>query len=272
MDRSVQPKIHLSVAEISDAQAAKTHANSAVPTDVRTKIVRMGVSLAFLAYVDRACISQAAPDIMRDLHLTRIQMGYVFSALGFTYAALEPPSGWLCDRIGARKVLTRVVLCWSVLTAATGWAWNFLSLFMVRLLFGAGEAGCFPSPAKVFSVWLPDNEKAVAEGWKAAMARWGAAFAPPLVVLLDAFMGWRQTFAVFGAAGLLWSAVFVRFYRDTPQLHPSVNSAEIQFIEQGQLPGGSRSDSGPWHAFTRSRSAWALCIQWFCHYYGFYFS
>src|ERR1700722_13807271 len=69
------------------------------PTRTRKTIAGLGVSLAFLAYVDRACISQAAPDIMRDLHLTKLQMGYIFSAFGLTYAALELPSGWLCDRI-----------------------------------------------------------------------------------------------------------------------------------------------------------------------------
>jgi len=241
------------------------------PTHVRKAIVRFGVSLAFLAFVDRACISQAAPNIMHDLHLSKLQMGYVFSAFGFTYAALELPSGWLCDRVGARTVLTRVVLCWSVFTAATGWAWNFGSLFFVRLLFGAGEAGCFPSLAKVFSIWLPDEERAVAEGWKAAMARWGAAFAPSVVVILYAFMGWRQTFAVFGAVGLLLSGIFFWFYRDTPRLHSRVNVEELRLIEQGQSRDSGTAASTPWRAFVRSRSAWALCIQWFCHYYGFYF-
>ena len=133
------------------------------PTRTRKTIAGLGVSLAFLAYVDRACISQAAPDIMRDLHLTKLQMGYIFSAFGLTYAALELPSGWLCDRIGVRKVLTRVVLCWSLLTAATGWAWSFTSLFNIRLLFGAGEAGCFPGLGKMFSVWVPSDERAIAE-------------------------------------------------------------------------------------------------------------
>jgi ACS family glucarate transporter-like MFS transporter len=250
---------------------AKPPAADTSPTRVRSQIVRLGISLAFLAYVDRACISQAAPNMMRDLHLTKVQMGYVFSAFGFTYAALELPSGWLCDQIGARKVLTRVVISWSALTAATGLAWNFLSLFAIRLLFGAGEAGCFPGLAKAFSVWLPENERAVAEGWKAAMARWGAAFAPPLVVLLYSFIGWRQTFAVFGAFGILWSILFTRFYRDSPRSHRNVNALELLIIESRQWQESATPGPLPWRAFARSRSAWTLCIQWFCHYYGFYF-
>jgi MFS transporter, ACS family, glucarate transporter len=243
----------------------------AVPTNVRGTVVRLGVSLAFLAFVDRACISQAAPDIMRDLHLTKLQMGYVFSAFGLSYAALELPSGWLCDRIGARKVLTRVVLCWSALTAATGFAWNFASMFIIRLLFGAGESGCFPSLAKIFSVWLPAHERAVAEGWKAAMGRWGGAFAPYLVVSLYAFMGWRQTFAVFGSVGLVWCVIFFRFYRDQPRNHPGINQAEIALIETDSARTSATISISPLRAFVRSRSAWALCLQWFCHNYGLYF-
>jgi MFS transporter, ACS family, glucarate transporter len=254
--------------ELSTAADARV---SAVPTSVRKTIVRLGVSLAFLAFVDRACISQAAPDIMRDLHLTKLQMGYVFSAFGLTYAALELPSGWLCDRIGARKVLTRVVLCWSALTAATGLASSFASMFVIRLLFGAGESGCFPSLAKIFSVWLPARERAVAEGWKAAMGRWGGAFAPYLVISLYAFVGWRQTFTVFGAVGLIWCAIFFWFYRDQPREHPGVNQAEIELIEESDSRPAYQTTLSPLRAFARSRSAWALCLQWFCHNYGFYF-
>jgi MFS transporter, ACS family, glucarate transporter len=271
MEHFEEANNELTLVDSTAAHAPTEAKEPEVLTKVRKRIVRLGVSLAFLAYVDRVCISQAAPDIMRDLHLTKVQMGYIFSAFGFTYAALELPCGWLCDRIGARNVLTRVVLCWSVLTAATGWAWNFLSMFAIRLLFGAGEAGCFPGLAKVFSVWLPNDERAVAEGWKGAMARWGGAVAPSLVVTLYAAIGWRKAFGIFGGVGLIWSAVIYRYYRDNPREHPAVNEEEIRRIEKGQPLGSGGPAVTPWRAFARSRSAWALCLQWFCHYYGFYF-
>ena len=73
-------------------------------------------------------------------------MGWAFSAFFWAYALFEVPSGWLGDRIGARKVLMRIVMWWSFFTAATGWAFNFVSLVITRALFGAGEAGCFPEP------------------------------------------------------------------------------------------------------------------------------
>jgi MFS transporter, ACS family, glucarate transporter len=222
--------------------------------DARRKVIAFGMALAFISYLDRACISQAAPMIARDLHFNTIQMGYIFSAFGITYAAMEIPSGWLIDRYGPRLVLTRVVMCWSLFTAATGMAWNFASMFAARLLFGAGEAGCFPGLAKTFRTWLPSEERARAEGWKACSARWGAGAASLLVVSIYASLGWRFAFVLFGAIGFIWASFFYFLFRNNPGHEDQVATRRAPFA-----------------FFLRSRSAWALCVQWFCHFYGFYF-
>jgi MFS transporter, ACS family, glucarate transporter len=218
----------------------------------RKTIVAFGASLAFLSFLDRAAISQAAPSITRDLHLSPIQMGLVFSAFGFTYAAGEIPSGWLCDRLGARHVLTRVVIWWSIFTAATGLAWSYPSLLVTRLLFGAGESGCFPGLARVFRSTLTPEERNAAEGVKAASARWGAAITPALMASLFVYFSWRQVFLIFGAVGIVWAAIFSWWYRDQP-----CETVVKEPIAWGKVLG--------------SRSVWALGVQWFCHYYGFYF-
>jgi ACS family glucarate transporter-like MFS transporter len=248
----------------------KTVSIPAIPTNARRYVIVFGASLASLSFLDRAAISQAAPAISRDLHLSPFQMGLVFSAFGVTYAACEIPSGWLCDRFGARSLLTRVVLLWSIFTAATGLAWSFPSLLIARLLFGAGESGCFPGLARVFRTWLPPSERNVAEGIKAASARWGAAITPALIALLYGYLNWRQVFALFGAVGILWAIVFFRWYRDQPGDHPSVNEAELSLLPAPATQ--RRLETGvSWKKLVRSRSAWALGAQWFCHYYGFYF-
>ncbi len=231
-------------------------------------MVVFAVLLAVIAYIDRVAIGQAAPAIMRELNLSPLQMGFVFSAFGLTYAAFEIPSGWLIDRIGPRKVLTRVVLWWSFFTMATGWAWNFPSLLAIRLLFGAGESGCYPGLAKVFARWLPPRERGMAEGLKAAGSRWGAAVTPLLVVALYRQMSWRQTFLVFGLAGVVWAVAFAWWFRDDPHRHPGVNAEERRLLGP---PPHHGHEPVRWRALLRSRSAWALCLQWFCHFYGFYF-
>jgi MFS family permease len=246
----------------------KTPAQRANPSKARRGVVVFGASLAFLSFLDRAAISQAAPAMQRELHLTSWQMGLVFAAFGLTYAACEIPSGWLCDRFGARRLLTRVVLLWSLFTAATGWAWNFTSLVTTRLLFGAGESGCFPGLARVFRTWLPPRERNSAEGVKAAAARWGAAITPALMAALYRFFTWRQVFLLFGGLGIVWGVLFSRWYRDRPRDHPAVNDAELAL-----MPTTSAHAEAPvaWSKLVRARSAWMLGLQWFCHYYGFYF-
>ena len=116
---------------------------SSKPTRARHWVVVFAVTLAVITYIDRVCISQAAPSMRRDLGLTPVQMGYAFAAFGWAYALFEVPGGWLGDWIGPRKVLMRVVLWWSFFTAATGWVWGQVSLVITRFLFGAGEAGSY---------------------------------------------------------------------------------------------------------------------------------
>ena len=119
-------------------------ASSQKPTKARYWVVVFAVTLAVLSYIDRVCISQAAPIITSDLGLTKSQMGYIFSSFAVAYALFEIPGGWMGDWMGPRKVLMRIVLWWSTFTAATGFMWSFPSMWVARFLFGAGEAGAFP--------------------------------------------------------------------------------------------------------------------------------
>ena len=143
------------------------------PTRARYWVIVFAVALAIIQYIDRVCISQAAPLISRDLSLNKEQMGWVFSAFTLAYALFEIPAGYLGDRIGPRKVLLRIVLWWSFFTAAMGWTWNCASLLVTRFLFGAGEAGAFPNLTKAFHRWLPLHERTRAQGvmWMSEIGR-----------------------------------------------------------------------------------------------------
>jgi len=145
------------------SQVFSTQRVSARPTRVRYWVIVFAVTLAVVTYIDRVCISLAAPFITADLKLTEVQMGYAFSAFAWAYALFEIPGGFLGDWMGARRVLLRIVLWWSFFTAATGWAWNFAALCVTRFLFGAGEAGCFPNLTKTFTTWLPHHERVRAQ-------------------------------------------------------------------------------------------------------------
>ena len=150
------------------------------PTHVRYTVMAFLCVLSFLTYFDRVCLMQAKPSIQRDLGISDYQWGAILSAFWLAYALFEIPSGWLGDRFGARTTLTRIVFAWSVFTALSGAARGFSSLYLYRFLFGVGEAGAYPNMARIQSRWLPASSRARAGGLLWLLARWGAAFSPPI--------------------------------------------------------------------------------------------
>jgi len=242
----------------------------AAPTRTRNWVIVFAVTLAVITYVDRVCISKSAEFIMRDLNLTKIQMGYAFTAFGWAYALFEIPGGWLGDKIGPRRVLMRVVVMWSLFTIATGWAWGVVSLVFFRFMFGMGEAGCFPNVTKAFTLWLPVQERVRAQGIMWLSARWGGAFTPLLVGWMLTFMEWRYTFLTFGLLGVVWAWLFYTWFRDHPKDHPNVNAAELAHIGDSSH-GVNIHARVPWAKLFASRTVWLLWGQYFCMSYGWYF-
>ncbi len=243
---------------------------AAAPTRTRYWVIVFAITLAFIQYVDRVCISQAAPFITQDLGLTAAQMGYVFSAFTFAYALFEIPTGWLGDKIGPRKILLRVVLWWSFFTAATGWAWSYAAMLVTRFLFGAGEAGCFPNLTKAFSVWLPKHDRTRAQALMWMGARWGGASAPLLVVGVMAFVSWRMAFVIFALLGVVWAVIFFAWFRDNPREHRGVNAAELELLKENEQNALGHGDV-PWRKVARFPTVWLLGAQYFCLSYGWYF-
>jgi MFS family permease len=247
------------------------------PTNTRRVVLSFAVTLAIITYVDRVCISQAAPAMQAELGLTKIQMGYAFTAFGWAYALFEIPGGWLGDRIGPRKVLMRVVSMWSIFTVLTGWAWNLGSLVVSRFFFGMGEAGCFPNITKAFANWFPTAERVKAQGILWLSARWGGAFTPLMVGWMLASGGegkfglglhYRWVFLIFGLLGVVWALMFYRWFRDYPKDHPSVSAAELAVIGETQHGG---DHSMPWSKLLASRTVWMLWAQYFFMSYAWYF-
>ena len=237
------------------------------PRRSRLKLLGFTFVLSLITFLDRVAIGGAAPAIRADLGLSPAQMGWAFSAFTFAYAAFEIPTGWLGDRFGPRKILTRIVLWWSAFTMATGAAWNFSSLVATRFLFGVGEAGAYPNISRSFSRWFPAPERGIAHGVVFMGSRVGGALAPPLVVLLIGLFGWRAAFLAFGLLGVIWCAFWWRWFRDTPETHPDVTPEELRLIQAGVNQR---------HATIQLRQLlnWNLllhCLSYFCVIYGLYF-
>ena len=209
---------------------------------------------------------------MRDLGLTTVQMGYVFTAFQLAYALFEIPTARWADRRGTRLVLSRIVVWWSCLTAATGAATNYLTLLAIRFLFGVGEAGAWACVARTFSRWIPRRERGTAQGIFFAGAHLVGGLTPALVLWLLQFMSWRQVFVWFGAVGFLWVAVWFAWFRNDPSEHRGVSAAELQTIVADRSPDtGHQAGPGYWRALVASRNMLALCIMYAPNCMIFYF-
>jgi len=233
------------------------------------RIVGMLSVLAVITYLDRVCIAVAGPQMQDSLHLSPQQWGWVTSAFFFSYAAFEIPSGALGDRIGPRRVLTRIVTWWSVFTSITGMISSYPLLLLVRFLFGMGEAGAYPNASVVIGRWIPQRLRARVWGIIWMTSQFGAALAPLIVVPLQLHYGWRASFWVFGILGLVWSAVWYAWFRDSPQEVPSLPAAERAEIERDIGPAPPSAHVGlPWRLVLRSPALWRVAAVGACYVYS----
>ena len=227
------------------------------PTHVRYGVLLCLCTLAVLLYIDRVCIGQADSWIRGELGLSKQQMSWVNMAFILAYCIFEVPAGHWGDRFGSRGVITRIVIWWSAFTALTGLGFDVWSLMLIRFLFGMGEAGAFPNAARVVTRWFPADERGFARGAITTCSLLGGALAPSLAAWLIQHIGWRGTFAAFGALGVVWATAFYRWFRDEPGEHPAVNAAELAHI--GPADAHPKGDVDP-HAIAWSRVAVSLNV------------
>ena len=239
-------------------------------THVRYRVVAFAVALAGVTYLDRGCISVLAPSIMRDLDLSRIQMGYAFSAFTFAYAIFEIPTAWWADRVGSRRVLARIVAWWSAFTMLTGAAFSYPHCW--RSAFSSEWARRAPGPT------LPAYSRAGFRGVSAGACKafsspariWPADSRPLWSVSIATLMSWRLVFLSVGFVGLGWAVFWYLWFRDEPRDHPAVSAAERDLIEKERgLP--AFHEGGQWLIVFRTRSLLPLCLQYVANTYGFYF-
>jgi ACS family glucarate transporter-like MFS transporter len=234
----------------------------------RHRVLGLLCLLAAITYLDRVAISVAGPRIQDAMHMGPKAWGWVVGVFTISYGLFEIPTGRMGDRIGARKVLTRVVLWWSAFTALTGLMSNYYVLLLTRFCFGAGEAGAIPNIGVTISRWFPAIERARATGCVLMSLQAGGAIAPLIIVPIQIRYGWRASFYVLGVIGVIWSVAWYRWYRDAPKEKPGVTQAEIDEIGAESF---ANNHDMPWGAALRSANLRAILLCGFCYVFSLYF-
>ncbi len=238
---------------------------------VRYRMVFGTFVLAMIVLFDRILISVAKDPVANDLELSDTQMGWALSIFALGYALFQTPSGYLADKLGARKVLTAVVSIWSIFTALTGAVFNFIGLLIVRFLFGAGEAGAFPGMASAIFSWIPAKERGLVHGINFSGGRIGAAIALPFAAWLIDLTSWRMSFMILGAVGILWALIWYWWYRDSPKEHSAVANSELKVIQEGTKNEKGTRKAISFKKLFSSGGMWLMMGQYFSSNFTFFF-
>ncbi|MBL8237188.1 MAG: MFS transporter [Bryobacterales bacterium] len=235
----------------------------------RYRILSLLFLLSIITYLDRVCISVSGKRMQDELSISTEQWGWVVGLFTLSYAAFEIPAGVWGDKYGPRNILTRIVLWWSAFTAMTGLTSNYYVLLVVRFLFGAGEAGAYPNISAMVSRWFPTHERARAVGITWMASRLGGAISPLLVVPIQQAYGWRSTFYIFGAVGVVWCVWWWLYARDNPREKAGVSDKELELI--GAPKVAAAHVSLPWKQVMRSRNFWMILAMYHTYCWGSYF-
>lgn len=228
--------------------------------------------LTLLLYVDRICISVAKDPISESLDLSKEQMGWVLSAFALGYAVFQTPGGMLADKYGARRILTVIVIVWSFFTGLTAKAWNYMSMLLIRFLFGAGEAGAFPAINRAVVSWIPLNERGIVTGINFSGSRLGAAFAMPLLSVIIMDWGWQNTFYLLGGFGIFFAIIWFLLFKDKPEEHPFLSIKEKDFIISNRQAITAVEVKLPFKQIIVQRNMWLAMLQYFCSNFTFFFA
>lgn len=237
----------------------------------RYQVVLIFVIFAIITYLDRNSMSSLSKGIAADLGLSKTQLGFVFSAFSLAYGLFEIPTGMMVDKIGPKRTLFRIVVWWSFFTLLTGLATGFYFLLIVRFLFGAGEAGAFPTVSAAISRWFPVSQRASIQSIVWMGSRMGGALAPILSIYLAGEYGWRTVFYIFGSIGIVWATVWWFWFRDEPRDMPGIDPEEIAYIEANRSIKSTSHGLLSWKTVLKNGNLWALMGMYHFLLYGAYF-
>ena len=231
---------------------------------IRYLILFIVCLMYFISYVDRVNISIAGPLIRTQMHLSTTELGLIFSAFAYPYAAMQILGGFLADRMGPRVILGVLSLLWAVATVMTGLTWGVASLVFFRVLVGVGEGGAFPTATRAFTFWMPARERGFAQGITHSFARLGGAITPPIVMMITLWRGWRASFVILGLVSFVWTLVWVAIFRNTPAEHKWVKPFELAEIGvRNSPPRDHAPEKVPWGSMIRRM--WLVTLVDFCY-------
>ncbi|HHD7471543.1 TPA: MFS transporter [Klebsiella oxytoca] len=205
-------------------------------THARYYILFMITLVLTLATGDRATLSVAGPEMQKELGITAVEIGYLFSAFSWAYVISMTPAGWVADKVGSKRAMFLGILLWSVMTVFMGLV-SYITfvvpaLLILRFLLGVCESPVGPSAGRIIAAWFPSQERGVAGAiFNSAQYASLAIFTPLMAWLCHAF-GWDHVFIVMGVIGIIIAFCWSKFFY-VPTRHPGINNEEMEYLKEG---------------------------------------
>jgi len=205
---------------------------------VRYWVIAVLFIVSSISYASRSTFTFATVPLQKEIHLTPVQIGYIFSAFGWSYVAGQIPGGALLDRYGSRAVYLWAIALWSIFTGLQAFAtWLsfvpvMISLFMLRLALGFAESPSFPANARIVANWFPKSERGTASAIFNSSQYMSVAAFNPLMGWLAQYYGWQSVFFWMGVIGLAGAVIFWAIVQ-SPSRHKHISKREYAYIEEG---------------------------------------
>jgi ACS family glucarate transporter-like MFS transporter len=204
---------------------------------IRFWIIAVLFIVSSINYASRATLSFAAVPLGKEIQLSTVQLGYIFSAFGWSYVIGQIPGGALLDRYGSRPIYLWSITLWAVFTMAQAFVSSlafipvFISLFALRFALGFAECPSFPANARIVANWFPNAERGTASAIFNASQYFSLVAFAPLMGWLAQEYGWRSVFLAMGIIGLIGAALFWAVV-ESPSRHKHISKREYDYIEK----------------------------------------
>jgi ACS family glucarate transporter-like MFS transporter len=211
---------------------------TAQPTRIRYVILLLLFLVTTINYADRAILSIVGSSMQKELGITPVQMGLLFSAFAWAYVLGQIPGGWLLDRFGTKRVYAWSIFLWStftILQATVGWysvSVAIVVMFVLRFMVGLAESPSFPGNSRMAAAWFPSAERGTAAGIFTSAQYFATVLFAPIMGWIVYTFGWHYVFVVMGGLGVIMTGVWLKTVY-SPKQHPRINEAELRHIADG---------------------------------------
>jgi ACS family glucarate transporter-like MFS transporter len=229
-------------------------------TNYRWVLAFFAMLMIFMNYLDRVNLAVAAPSIMKELHFTKVQLGFFQTVFFLSYALFQIPSGTLVEFFGHRRIVPLSLGWWSIFTSLTAACSTFGTWVVIRAMFGIGEAPAYPGLNTAIFNWFPKRERGRAVGIMLMGSKLGPVFGIPVCTMLVIHYGWRSVFWICGGIGVFIALAYYVMIRTYPHESRFVNQAELEHIADGQPAAAptQKKALAPWGQFLRSPQFWCI--------------